>query len=145
MIKLRRLIDEELDKKGKLSIVKAIYEQIFNNCKHCKDPDGSYQCHSSVEFVKSDKSLKSYWWYKDIKFYEWNELKWKKIGDKLKQDSKKFSNKHIDNLIEDIADGSVNGHSFISFQGYFIDPYLKSLKVNENEIQKFDKYFSGVM
>jgi len=144
MIKLKKLF-EELDGKGKISMATAIYKQIFSNCKRCKDPDGSYQCHDSVLFVKNDNELKLNWWYKDIKFHEWNELKWKKVGDKLKKDNKKFASKHINNLIEDIGDGTVNGHSFMSFQGYYVDPYLKSFKVNEKEIQKFDAYFKGIM
>jgi hypothetical protein len=80
-----------------------------------------------------------------MKFHEWNETKWEKVATKLRKDNKKFSSKHINNLIEDVGDGTMNGHSFMSFQGYFIDPYLKSFNVNETEIQKFDKYFLGIM
>lgn len=143
MIKLKDLLNEDLDDKGKKAISDAIYNYILDNMN--REPDGSIQCHESVQFVKNSKALKDKWWYDDIKFYEWNERNWKKVGRKLKKDNKKFSSKHINNLIEDISDGTVNGHSFMSFQGYFIDPCLKSLRVSEKEIQKFDKYFSGIM
>ena len=144
-MKLINLIYEELDPKGKLGTVKYIYNYIFKNAlNYCKDID-SFQCHTTVNFIKNNKDLKKNWWYKDIKYHIWNESHWNKVGSKLKKDNKNFSNKHINNLIEDISDGSVNGHSFMSFQGYFIDPYLKYLNVRDNDIQKFDKYFLSVM
>lgn len=145
-MKLKKILFETLALKGK-NIAKRIYDYVFKHGKEkCLNIGyGHFDCHPSVEFVKTDKELKSFWWHKYIKYHEWDEYKWKKVSLKLKKDNKKFSDKNINNLIEDIIGGTVNGHSFLSFEGYFIDPYLKSLKVKENEIQKFDKYFLGVM
>ena len=139
---------EDLDIKGKKSIAKAIYERVFTapEARYCyNDVDRHFDCHPSVHFIKNDSHTKSFWWYKDIKFHLWNESRWDKVSKKLQKDNKRFSSKVINELITDIADGSVNGHSFMSFQGYFIDPYLKSKNVRDNEIQKFDKYFLGIM
>lgn len=129
------------------SISKAVYKFIFTKGTSCRYNDGTnaYACHASVYFVKNSKELKQTWWYKSLKFHLWNESKWGSVSKRLIKDNKRFSNKHINNLIEDIADGTVNGHSFISFNGYFIDPYLKSLRVPEKAIQQFCSYFVKIM
>jgi hypothetical protein len=44
-------------------------------------------------------------------------------------------------LIEDIGDGTVNGHSFIKYNKWYIDPYLLSANISFNDIQKIDKWF----
>ena len=125
----------------KMDVARYIYAYIKDNAPNSVWDDDTVQCHSAVQFVKNDTKLKSFWWYKKIKFHQWNESKWKKISDVLTKDKKKFSNEHINNLIEDIADGSVNGHSFMSYNGYFIDPHLHFLGVRHAEIQKFCSYF----
>jgi len=81
-----------------------------------------------------------------LQFVKWDDHKWKEVSKQLKKDNKKFNNTHIDNLIEDIADFSVNGHSFIKFKNkpIYIDPYLSSLHVPQNKINEFDKYLYGV-
>ena len=126
-------------------IAKSVYDSIFSYAIGCKDPDGSFQCHMSVQWAKQNLTGE-FWWHKDLEFIEWKERKWKKIAEKLitSKAIKKFSQKPIKNLIEDISDFSVNGHSLMKFQGYYIDPYLKSLRVTESAIQKFGKFWESI-
>ena len=132
------------DTKINKSVSDSIYDDVFSKALSCKDPDGSYQCHCSVYWVKSN--LKDNWWYKDLKFITWNETKWKKTADKLIKDKaiSKFTVKTIKELIIDISDLSVNGHSLIKFKDYYIDPYLKSRKVSDKAIQAFGKYWEKI-
>jgi hypothetical protein len=126
-------------------IAKSVYDSIFSYAIGCKDPDGSFQCHMSVRWAKQNLTGEL-WWHKDLVFIEWDERKWKKISEKLIAAGaiKNFSQKPIKNLIEDISDMSVNGHSLLKFQGYYIDPYLKSLRVSESAIQKFGKFWESI-
>ena len=124
------------------SIANAIYEYVFNTARICRDIDGSFQCHCSVEWVK--KYMRDNWWYKSLKFLIWNESNWNKISEKLINDNKKFSSNVIKDLITDISDFSVNGHSIKKFKDYYIDPYLKSRKVSEKAIQQFGLYWEKI-
>lgn len=124
------------------SIATAIYNEIFSNAIQCKDID-SFQCHCSVNWAKNN--LKNNWWYKDLIFIIWNEKNWNKISDKIKNNKFKTNNKPINELLIDIADFSVNGHSIIRFKNYYIDPYLKSLKINDKLIQEFGKYWENLI
>jgi len=142
---LGQFIKEELNLKDKKSIVQFIYKFILKNAPSICHDDGIFQCHTTNEYVKKNKTLQKYWWHKQIKYYNWNEYHWEAVAKKLKKDNRKFNNRVIDWLISDISEGAVNGHSFMSFQGYFIDPFLKSSGVNEQNIQKFDKYFLTIM
>lgn len=115
--------------------------------KECmKEPDGSYQCHECTFLVLSN--LKKYShagsWTKNLKYGKWDERKWKLVGELLSKNKKTFQNKHINNLITDIIDGSVNGHSFIKYGRTFIDPYLYSLGVSDAETDKFGQYFEKI-
>jgi hypothetical protein len=132
---------EKLNSKMIKGMVPTIYTDIFNNAKSAKDPDGSYQCHQSIKWAK--EKFKTDWWYKELKFIEWNESKWKEISKKLISDNaiKKFSQKPIKYLIEDISDFSVNGHSLMKLGDIYIDPYLKTMKVSNAAIQKFGRYW----
>ncbi len=123
------------------SISDAIYKTVFKKAKFAKDPDGAYQCHMSVNWIK--QNLKDNWWYKEIIFIEWNELDWKKIAKKLSK-APKFKSKAIKELIVDISDFSINGHSLIKFRDYYTDPFLKSKRVSEKEIQKFGRYWEKI-
>ena len=126
----------------KKSISSAVYSAIFQNAKSCKDQDGSFQCHCSVEWVKAN--MKDNWWYKDLTFIIWKEQHWKKISERLIKDNPKFSPKPIKELIEDISDFTTNGHSILRFQDYYIDPFLRSKNVSEKMIQSFDKYWEKI-
>ena len=72
-------------------------------------------------------------------------MKWKEISAIILKNKKRFNNKHINNLLEDISDFSVNGHSLLRYKNYYIDPYLKSLKVNEKSIQEFGNYWENTI
>jgi hypothetical protein len=132
------LIENKIQK----SIAAGIYKAVFDQAHLCKDPDKSFQCHCSVLWVENH--LIDMWWHKDLKFITWDERRWPEIAEKL-SDPPKFRSKAINELTEDIADFSVNGHSTIKFQGYYIDPYLKSKRVPEKEIQKFGKFWEKII
>ncbi len=142
MKSFHQILNESADAIKK-SITSAIYGDVFN-ISMLNDPDGSFQCHQSCEWIKTN--MKDQWWYKELKFLSWDENKWEKVSDRLLKDNaiKKFNQTPIKELIEDISDFSVNGHSMIKFRGYYIDPYLKSKKVSEKAIQKFGKYWERV-
>jgi len=142
-----RLLSSDAQEKMNKGMVKNLYQGIFENARKygIVDPDGSVQCHGSLGLVRD--LFSDYWWFKKIKFYDWNESRWKKVAQRLIDDGAvdKFSNKAVKELIEDISDMSVNGHSFMEYEGKYVDPYLKSKGVNDSQIQKFDKYFKGIM
>lgn len=135
-------INESADKINK-SIANGIYKEVFKNAQQCKDPD-SFQCHCSVNWVKNN--LQDNWWYKELEFILWDENKWDKISKRLIKDNaiKKYSAKPIKELIEDISNFTVNGHSLIKFRNYYIDLYMKSKKVPEKQIQKFGQYWEKI-
>ena len=143
----RRFAVDKKEKEFKRSVANHIYDVIFKKGRnYCvMDPDGSVQCHGSLEVAK--KELEDYWWFKDVKMHRWNESRWKQVAAKLIEDGaiKKFKHRAIKELIEDISDFTVNGHSFMSFKGKYIDPYLKSKGVPDSQIQKFCKYMESVM
>jgi hypothetical protein len=135
------LCNESADKIVK-SISSGIYKRVFADARTCRDID-SFQCHCSVEWVK--ENLGEFWWHKEIEYILWDERKWKEVSEKLLSDRRKFKNRRISELVEDIADFSVNGHSTMKFRGYYVDPYLKSLKVPEKSIQQFGKYWESIV
>lgn len=141
-MKFSNFINESSEKINK-SIAKGIYDEVFTKAIECRDPD-SFQCHCSVMWVKNN--LKDNWWYKELEFILWDERKWDKISQRLLKDNavKKFKSKPIKELIEDISDFTVNGHSLIKFRNYYIDPYMKSKKVSEKIIQKFGQYWEKI-
>jgi len=115
--------------------------------KYCNnDSELGIQCHEGIQTIKN--KLSEYGdkenWKRHLKFIEWDELKWKDIGELLLKDNKKFNNEVIDNMIEDISDGSMNGHSFIKYKNYYIDPYLWSMGVELEEINVVDSYLESI-
>lgn len=143
----REVMAADAEKKLVSGIEQAVYDAVLSKAgKYCAvDPDGSVQCHMSLNVAK--KELSDYWWFKQVKFHVWNEARWKKVAERLKKDDaiEKFGHRAIRELIEDISDGTVNGHSFMEFRGRFIDPHLKSKGVPDGQIQKFAKYFKEIM
>ena len=47
-------------------------------------------------------------------------------------------------MTEDISDGSMNGHSFIKYKEHYIDPYLWSMGVNQQNIDEVDSYLENI-
>lgn len=111
-----------------------------------KEPDGSYQCHECSFLIL--KNLDNYnsigSWTSGLEYVKWDETKWKKVGEALAKNRKKFRSKVINDLVVGIIDGSVNGHSFIKFEGVYIDPYLHSLRVKNDEIDDFCLYMEKI-
>ena len=103
-------------------------------------------CHDSVNKVKlkgKDLMMGRFKFYSFFKFFEWNELKWDDFIAYIKKDKthKKIKIRQFQELVEDIGDGSVNGHSFMKWKKYYIDPYFFSAGISFNDIQKIGKWF----
>ena len=130
------------DEKITKAIKDGIYKQLFQSANYCNE-QGVFQCHCSVKWIETE--LKDGWYYKFLKFIHWDELKWKEVAETILENPKRFRNKHINNLLEDISDLTVNGHSLLKYKNYYIDPYLKSLKVNEKDIQEFGNYWENTI
>lgn len=143
----REVMAADAEQKLVRGIEQAVYDSVFSKAgKYCAiDPDGSVQCHMSLDVAR--KELSDHWWFKQVKFHSWNEGRWKKVSERLERDNARsmFRHRAIRELVEDIEDGTVNGHSFMEFRGRFIDPHLKSKGVPDGQIQKFDKYFKEIM
>jgi len=117
-------------------------------------------CHAAVYKVKQqgkDLQLGRFSFYSMLTFYIWDESKWSKMMDYIKTDKswQKIKVRPFIELVEDIGDGTVNGHSFIAYgkkpftkKQWYIDPYLSSAGVVFKDIQKtgkwFDKAFKSV-
>jgi len=128
-------LSEAPDKISK-SISKGITDFVINH--QCSLGDG-VQCHQGLQ--DAEREFGDMWWWKDIEFVEWKDSRWSDLSKKLQKTTFKTSNKAINELLEDIADGTTNGHSLMKYKGYYIDPYLKSLKVSDNVIQKFGSWW----
>ncbi len=114
--------------------------KIVNNIYSLVDiNDFPNQCHYMVNEIKDILGNVS-----GIEYVFWDEGKWGEVADRLKENNKKFNVREIDNLIEDISDFSVNGHSFIKVNNGFADPYLYNLGVKQSKIEEFDKYLYGI-
>ena len=105
------------------------------------------QCHQAVEKVKTEgKELQvgQYRFWKELEFIEWDETKWGDFSKHSESDTtwKRIKNDEFQDLVRDISDGSVNGHSYIKLWNYYIDPYFNSCGLSFKEIQKCCKWFT---
>jgi len=105
-----------------------------------REPDNSIQCHQgTAELAEKfgDKGFRPVYW---------PEEKWTEIAAALdpKAAAKSFAEPRIIELIEDIKDGSVNGHSFGKIGDTYIDPYLWSVGVSNEAIQRFGAYLESL-
>ena len=103
------------------------------------------QCHQAVEKVKSEgKELQmgQYRFWKELEFIEWDETKWDDFSKYSESDTtwKRIKNDEFRDLVRDISDGSVNGHSYIKLWNYYIDPYFNSCGLSFGEIQRSCKW-----
>ena len=113
-----------------------------------RDADGYKICHESVYYVKQqgkELMLGRYMFYKELQFFLWDERKWGAMIDYIKQDKthKRIKIQPFQFLVEDIGDGTVNGHSFIKYKKFYIDPYFDSARLSFNDIQKTGKWFEN--
>ena len=114
-----------------------------------RQPDGSVQCHESIAHVLQEipKTIDSSSWKARVEPHVWDETKWTAVGEELKKSPLPPAlerNEHIHNLVVDIKDGSVNGHSFVMVGRHGVDPYLDSLGVPARAIDSFDQYMKSV-
>ena len=104
-------------------------------------------CHMAVGKIQQGGHalvLGKYRFHGEMKFMMWDESKWSKLGEYIRNDktSKRIKIRVFQELIEDIADGTVNGHSFIIYRKkFFIDPHFSSAGVSFNDIQKIGRWF----
>ena len=119
-----------------------------------RDTSNYKVCHEAVNLVKNkgqNLMVGKFAFYKQLKFFIWNELNWRPLENYIKQDKswQRIKVKPFQELVSDIAglDGmpSVNGHSFIKWNKFYIDPYLSSARVNFNDIQKTGKWFEKAL
>lgn len=81
-----------------------------------------------------------------VKWGRWDEIQWPEVGAHLKANplaAEKLS-PHVKNLMDDIRDGSVNGHSFAFVGDSAVDPYLTSLGVPQSVINQTDRELAQV-
>ncbi len=100
------------------------------------------ECHQRV--AELEKIFGDMLGKQKIEYYYFDELKGDVIEKAMRASPFKTKSQVIKNLIEDMNDGTVNGHSFIRVGNKGIDPYLRSLKVTQREIDKFDSYLAKI-
>ena len=102
---------------------KAVYAFIAENW------DDEPWCHGMVAKINSDLAPAG------AVYTECNEARWDRVSEILsRRQSPYLESEEARNLIEDIADGTTNGHSFLRVDGRFVDPYLKALGVGDVDI-----------
>ncbi len=138
-MKLKHLINETFS-------VNNVENEIIDFVLKSEDCSYGEECHDSVYNIEEKFKNKPY--YKDLEFIFWDEDKIDNFIDYMRKnvDIKRidFKNKIVNNLIEDMISGYVNGHSFIKYKDYFIDPYLSFNKVPKNIIQNVDKFIYDI-
>lgn len=112
------------------------------------DIAGNIVCHLAVNMVKRNgKDLKVGRWafYRELTFIQWNEKKWDDMSQLLEDDNswKKIKIKPFQELMEDIMDGTVNGHSFMKYKKWYIDPFFHSAGLDFKQIQRADKWIEA--
>lgn len=111
----------------------------------CGIGEESVQCHAGTS-----SALESLLGRPDIlgakgrtKVYEWDDSKWTAVRAELSLPEGKW-HEGIRNLIEDIKDGTVNGHSFMIVGRHAVDPHLASLNVPKKQIDEIDRYLATI-
>jgi hypothetical protein len=109
------------------------------------------ECHEAVTLIsrKRDISVKlssgvDFKFYNELKFVMWRESKWDQFSKTVDNSYKRVGVKHFTELVEDIRDGTINGHSYIKWKGYYIDPHLSSAGVSFENIQKCGRWFDSI-
>jgi hypothetical protein len=119
-----------------------------------RDTDNFKVCHEAVELVKNrgqNIMAGRFLFYKQLEFFVWNENNWQPLEKYIKQDKtwQRIKVKPFQNLVGDIAglDGmpTVNGHSFLKWKKFYIDPYMDSAGVSFQNIQKIGKWFERAL
>lgn len=128
-----------------IDIYKDLEEYDTNSARLCPVCPGTgieneYNCHSITNLAEILLRDKKY--YKDLKFFYWDEKNWDTTIKQMKKDNMKFENEIVSEVYNDIKNGYTNGHSFIKYKKYYIDFYLYDLGVPNKYIQEFCKYFS---
>jgi hypothetical protein len=136
-----------LDWKQKLD-----YDTLHAAAMSCpSDPGGEKQCHEALGLVedlltnKSTDAMKA-----GTKLYKWDESKWDAVGKLIGEDfaSGKIGGLNlgatVKDVLEEIQNGHMNGHSWATFDGHAIDPHLESRGVSQGMIQKATDYLAGV-
>jgi len=101
------------------------------------------QCHSAVSDIEESVDvlphLKS-----RLEFVYWPEDRWSELAKKI--EPSRFRNQIIREMLEDIVDGSVNGHSFVldKGSGHYVDPFLHYQGVGQEDIDDVDSYLYGL-
>jgi hypothetical protein len=119
-------------------VTKAIAKDIDDRVK-----DVAAQCHEMVSTAAESIAKDKPWWANNTEVIQWDETKWKQVAKEL-ANAPKFKNKALNELVEDISDFSVNGHSFMRVKEVYVDPYLSRMKVPLANIQEFDAYLHDV-
>lgn len=123
------------------SIRDKLYDHV--DSKMTREPEEGYQCHECIGHAQeaADKMHIG----PRVHFYKWDETKWDALGEDLKKNPMASGNRHkaISNLLTDIKDGSVNGHSFGLVGGVGFDPHLKSQGVPDKDITDFNTELAG--
>jgi len=80
------------------------------------------------------------------KVYNWDESKGKELSEKISLPDIKGVEWHagIRNLVEDLRDESVNGHSFMVIGNSIVDPHLADQGVPSSQINAFGKHLAEI-
>jgi hypothetical protein len=103
--------------------------------------DGTVQCHSGVAEIKTALGRQP-----GVTYFEFQETKWDDLAKliDLGEAKKTITNRDALNLLEDIKDFSVLGHSFIKKGAHYIDPYLQSVGVGQAQMDALCRYLEPI-
>ncbi len=104
---------------------------------------GVLQCHEMVMLGEALPVAKR------LRAVRWDEHLWGAVMKKIQSDKKVWSVVFpagpVHDILEDVASGSVNGHSFfLTYGGRIVDPYLELLGASASDVQRSGKYLLKV-
>ena len=142
--------DIRLKQSLKNTLPTAVPEETFNRlmsyAKSVEKGPGEevFQCHECMQELVKNLKNEPEEVLKDLRIYEWDELAWDKVAQKIKDSGINFDNNEIQALLNDISDGTLNGHSWAEYRGEVIDPYLSDLGVPQKDINDLSKFLGKI-
>jgi len=133
-VKLPKVQLQPRPKVDDLVAVEKEHQKLYRNLT--VEPDGTVQCHTGVAEIEAAHDMSG------SRVYMYDEAKWGEVEKYIDLDDvrKYIKDRRAIELLTDMKDESILGHSFIRRGGHYVDPYLNSLGVPQSEIDAVGRY-----